>query len=393
MDSDPGHRLLDDGAAIEIRLDGVAHRFHAIWLRDNAQDAATRSPGNGQRLITLLDVPADTRIAEAAWSGDTLSLRFAREGKVVDYDAAWLAAHAYDRAGPPEAGWTAAEIARWDAGLADTIPVARYDHVRTDAAARLDWLQAIRRYGFARIDGVPIVSGIPIAIAELFGFVRETNYGRIFDVRVEANPSNLAYTNLGLQPHTDNPYRDPAPGLQILACLRNEVEGGDSIVVDGFEAVHRLQAEWPRGFALLSGYNARFEYAGGAGVRLQSHKPIVELGTDGELLAVRFNNRSAAPFTDVPYDAMADYYRAYRRLAELIEDPALAVRFKLEPGEAFIVDNLRVLHARRAITSSGHRHLQGCYADKDGLLSTILALEETAPIKSSPERGGGTPQA
>ena len=36
-------------------------------------------------------------------------------------------------------------------------------------------------------------------IVELFGFVRETNYGRLFDVRSEADPINLAYTGLGLR--------------------------------------------------------------------------------------------------------------------------------------------------------------------------------------------------
>ncbi|MEZ5593155.1 MAG: hypothetical protein R3F53_21585 [Gammaproteobacteria bacterium] len=31
-----------------------------------------------------------------------------------------------------------------------------------------------------------------------------------------------------------NPYRDPTPGLQLLHCLANDAEGGDSVVVDGF---------------------------------------------------------------------------------------------------------------------------------------------------------------
>jgi [2-(trimethylamino)ethyl]phosphonate dioxygenase len=35
-----------------------------------------------------------------------------------------------------------------------------------------------------------------------------------------------------------------------------------------------------------------------------------------------------------------------------------------------------VLHGRTAITSGGHRWLQGCYVDRDGLISTIAALEE-----------------
>jgi len=369
-------RLLDDGAAIEIELAGVPHRFHALWLRDNAQDSATRSAGNGQRLITLRDIPRDTNIVDADWSAGRLRVRFEPEGKMVDFDAGWLEAHSYDTPGHRPTGWTTADITRWDAGLSGRVPAAHYDDVRTDERARLRWLRTIRRYGFARLTGIPTTDGIPAAIAALFGYVRETNYGRIFDVRVEVDPSNLAYTNLGLQAHTDNPYRDPAPGLQILACLRNEVDGGDSIVVDGFEIAARLQAESPEGFALLAGHNARFEYAGTRGVRLQSKKPLIELGPDGELLAVRFNNRSAAPFTDIPYDDMAGYYRAYRRMAELVDDPALAVQFRLAPGEAFVVDNLRVLHARTAITSGGDRHLQGCYADRDGLLSAIASLEE-----------------
>ena len=39
------------------------------------------------------------------------------------------------------------------------------------------------------------------------------------------------------------------------------------------------------------------------------------------------------------------------------------------------MDNTRVLHARKGYSGAGHRWLQGCYADKDGLLSTLAALE------------------
>ncbi len=361
---------------MEIELKGSPYRFHAVWLRDNAQDAATRSALNGQRLITLLDIPHDTRIAEARWVGGRLSLRFEPEAKVVDYNADWLLAHAYDKAPPPPPGWTGPAVIRWDASLSAELPEEDYRAVRGDRATRRRWLNAVRAYGVARLTGAPATPGVAFEVAALFGYVRETNYGRGFDVRAEVDPSNLAYTNLGLQAHTDNPYRDPTPGLQILACLQNTVEGGESILVDGFKAAERLRAQSPTGFDLLSQRCARFEYAGAKGVRLASKRPILELGPDGELIAVRFNNRSAAPFTDIPFNDMADYYAAYRRMAALIEDPALAVRFKLQPGELFIVDNLRVLHARAPITGPGARWLQGCYADKDGLLSTLAVLEE-----------------
>ena len=368
--------IRDDGRSVDLALDGSIHRFHALWLRDNAWDDKTRSPGNGQRLITILDIPADTRITEASASGDTVTLRFEPEGRAIAYDATWLARHAYDRQEAQEAGWTAPDIERWDSRLQNRVPSESWRDVTSDRKALGRWLAAVRRYGFAVMTETPTEPGTLCKVAELFGYVRETNYGRWFEVRAEVNPNNLAYTNLGLQAHTDNPYRDPVPTLQILACLENSVDGGESIVVDGFKVVERLKAENPHGFGLLTRHPARFAYEGSKGVRLRSKRPLIELGPDGELIAIRFNNRSAAAFTDVPYADMEAYYAAYRRLAELIEDPAMEVTFKLKPGELFIVDNTRVLHARKGFSGSGKRWLQGCYADKDGLTSTLAAIEE-----------------
>jgi gamma-butyrobetaine dioxygenase len=368
--------LADGGKIVSVAIDGRPYRFHAMWLRDNAPDADTRSPANGQRLITVLDIPKDTRIVSATIVEAGLLLRFEPEAKEVAYSPAWLAAHAYEQKQSRRKGWTSPEVVRWDRTLQRSIPRSVHDEIANSRAALGAWLAAVQRYGFALLSGVPCESGALCKVAELFGYVRETNYGRWFEVRAEVNPSNLAYTNLGLQAHTDNPYRDPVPTLQLLCCLENTVEGGDSIVVDGFKAAERLQQENWRQFELLSKYCARFEYAGSPGVRLRAKRPIIELGPDGELIAIRFNNRSAAAFTDIPFEEMDGYYAAYRRFAELIEDPDMAVTFKLQPGELFIVDNTRVLHARKAFSGSGCRWLQGCYADKDGLLSTLAAIEE-----------------
>ncbi len=214
-----------------------------------------------------------------------------------------------------------------------------------------------------------------LKIAALFGYVRETNYGRYFEVRTEVNPTNLAYTGLGLQAHTDNPYRDPVPTIQILYCLENSAEGGENMVVDGFAAALRLKAENPAWFDVLSKYCARFEYAGEKGVCLRSRRPMIEVSADGELIGVRFNNRSTAAITDVPFEEMATYYAAYRRFGEIIDDPAMEVTFKMTSGECFLVDNTRVMHARKGYSGAGSRWLQGCYADKDGLLSTLASLE------------------
>ncbi|TIS13194.1 MAG: gamma-butyrobetaine dioxygenase, partial [Mesorhizobium sp.] len=143
-----------------------------------------------------------------------------------------------------------------------SVPRAAYSEARHDRNVLRQWLTAVRSFGFAVMDGLPAESGALCSVADLFGYIRETNYGRWFEVRAEVNPNNLAYTNLGLQAHTDNPYRDPVPTLQILACIENTVEGGESSVVDGFAVAAALQAENSNGFRLLSSYPARFEYAG-----------------------------------------------------------------------------------------------------------------------------------
>ncbi|MEM7545631.1 MAG: gamma-butyrobetaine dioxygenase [Pseudomonadota bacterium] len=366
--------LADGGAHIATAWsDGRTRRFHAIWLRDNAQDAATRDPGNGQRLITLADVPGTTAASHIAVEGDALSVTFAPDGKVTRFAADWLRDHAYDTDMPQAASWLGAEVETWDAAL--PVPDARFDDLKADPVTRRNWLTAVRRYGFARLTGGPVTDGALFQVVDSFGHVRETNYGRHFEVRSEVNPTNLAYTGLGLQAHTDNPYRDPVPTLQILYCLDNSATGGDSMVVDGFRAAERLREEDEAGFMRLASHCARFSYNGAQGVNLTARRPMIELAPDGELIGIRFNNRSAAPITDVPFDQMADYYRAYRRLAEIIDDPAMAISFKLAPGDSFIVDNTRVLHARKGFSGAGSRWLQGCYADKDGLLSTLNALE------------------
>ncbi|MBO0335148.1 gamma-butyrobetaine dioxygenase [Sneathiella sp. CAU 1612] len=355
---------------------GDSLRFHAIWLRDNALDADTRSPQNGQRLITIDDIPADTRISNVSMDlPDRLTVTFQPEAKTLSYSLRWLQAHAYDIAEERPAGWLGPNIELWDESLNSNVPMADFDSVKRDKMALTKWLSDIRRFGFAKMTGGPVKSGALLDVAALFGFVRETNYGKWFEVRAEVTPTNLAFTSAGLQAHTDNPYRDPVPTMQILYALENSANGGDSLVVDGFKAVKRLQAEHPDYFDLLSRYSARYEYAGQSDVCLQARKPMIELAPDGELVGVRFNNRSIAPVTDVPFEKMPDYYAAYRSLSEIINDPDMAVSFRLEPGDCFIVDNTRVLHARNAYSGRGTRWLQGCYPDKDGLLSTLATLE------------------
>jgi alpha-ketoglutarate-dependent taurine dioxygenase len=139
--------------------------------------------------------------------------------------------------------------------------------------------------------------------------------------------------------------------------------------VDGFRVARDLPSAW---FELLARHPVRFRYADER-TELETEVPVLELDARGSLRSVHYNTRSAQAFR-IPESELEAYYDAYRGFGRMLEEPRYRIEFKLEPGDLFIVDNLRVLHGRTGYSESGERHLQGCYADRDGLRSTLAVL-------------------
>jgi gamma-butyrobetaine dioxygenase len=334
----------------------LGSRYHALWLRDNCPCPECRHP-NGQRLLDTRLLPVELAVTGV----DGLRITFS-DGHSSSFDPQWLRAERAEPIRPSRR--------LWDASLEDALPRFRFADVAAGGRALRDWLAAVDELGFGVLVDGPTEPGTVTHAAELFGFVRETNYGRLFDVRTVVEPSNLAYTGLALGAHTDNPYRDPTPTLQLLHCLATSAEGGENTLVDGFRVVQELELEERR---LLGAVAVRFRYAD-VETELEAEWPVVSFDARGEPVAIHYNTRSAQPFRLDP-DLVEPYYAAYRRFGELLESPDLRIRIRLAPGDLFIVDNLRVLHGRTAYASSGgERHLQGCYADRDGLRSRLAVL-------------------
>ena len=84
------------------------------------------------------------------------------------------------------------------------------------------------------------MEGEIINIAEKIGYIRETNFGKLFNVISQKKPNDLAYTSIELESHTDNPYRKPVPSIQFLFCIETSCEWGDSTLVDGFKIAEDL---------------------------------------------------------------------------------------------------------------------------------------------------------
>jgi len=257
-----------------------------------------------------------------------------------------------------------------------------------DAEHRATCLASLLTDGFVLLREVPAVPGTVLAVARSMGFVRVTNYGELFDVRATVDPANLAFTELAIAPHTDNPYRDPVPTVQLLHCLASAAQGGDSGLVDGFAVASTLRSESPSAFEVLAETPVTFSYAD-ATAELRATMPIIGRDPRGRIREVRWNSRSMQPLPRRSAAETDAFYGACRAFAAILARPEMMVTFRMEPGDCVIFDNTRVLHARTAFTAAeearrsaprasvatGHRHLQGCYADLDGVESTLAVLK------------------
>jgi gamma-butyrobetaine dioxygenase len=366
-----------DAGELVITWDNASRsELQAIWLRDHCQMPASRNPDNGQRLLNITDIPPDIAISKARLENGKLIVEFSPDGHRSEFDPDWLYRNCYclnrqydDRSETSKILWRCDSFGK-------ELPCYAYPDYCGQASSKLAALQAVRDYGFVLLDSVPCEPGQILKVIENFGFVRETNYGPLFEVRTEVDPSNLAFTNLGLGCHLDNPYRDPVPGLQLLHCLDSSTEGGESILQDGFMAASILRQENPGHFATLSQNWINFRFRDDS-ADLRSRVPFIEVNDRDEVVKVRFNNRSIDTIMLAP-DQVKQFYPAYRHYAEILERAELQVVFKLQPGELMLFDNTRVLHARKAYSASGSRHLQGAYSDLDGLYSSLRILEASS---------------
>lgn len=348
---------------VVLRDQGGDTPLPALWLRARSPDPSQRDAVTGQRLMNPHLLPDDLALTGARLDGAGLHLSFS-DGFSGWYDPRELVQGAVLDEGCPAA-------IHWKADLSPQ-PVYAWDALASEETLYRA-LHDFITLGFLLVHGSPTQADSILGVARRFGFVRDTNFGAFFEVYSRPDSSDLAYRPVALGPHTDNPYRTPVPGIQILQCLQNETSGGLSTLVDSLAVADQLRREDPEGFALLGRVPVRFEYRD-ATTCLVAVKPMIELDGLGAMTGVHYSPR----LDDIPLMSDADtrrFHRARKRLGLLLEDPAYELRFRLDPGQFMMFDNNRVLHGRTAFDpSEGHRQLQGCYIDRDGPRSQYRVL-------------------
>ena len=230
------------------------------------------------------------------------------------------------------------------------------------------------QYGFVIFKKVPIKNNFIVNFANSIGSIRRTNFGEFFDVKSKPNPNDLAYTSLPLAPHTDNPYRNPVPCIQMLHCIENNVSGGFSTLVDGYTVTEKLKKKFSDYYKILTEVKVRFQFIDQS-VVLEDWSEMIQLDEIGDFKQVRFSPRlDFVPLIDK--DKLELYYSARKKISELYNSDKYRIEFKLSPGDLLMMDNHRLLHGRTSYDANeGNRFLQGCYIDYDSTEGKLKHLK------------------
>jgi gamma-butyrobetaine dioxygenase len=376
--------------------DGSTHFFHYIYLRDNCCSSITK---NGQRTFESWTLPPNKELARTAKleaSDTAIHIVWEADGSshLSEFGSQWLRDNQYDGGEQVDPAAETIEVL-WDAASIGKIPSVLHDDVVKGGTARFQMLQALKKYGFVRVRGCPAESGTVVKFGDTIGFVRRTNYGNVFNVQnLPDGGNNMAYTSLGLSVHTDNPYRDPTPGVQLLHCITPAEGGGKSMLVDGFAVAERVRKEYPKAFEILSTTPRPFRFVDrGDSMQASTEEttadmracwPTISLTAAGAVDAVHYNNRSAGSIAPIIRQGVLKsedvplYYEAWQAFGRLVNDPHYECTFQLEAGDLLIMQNNRVLHGRTSFMSDQQRWLQGCYIDIDQLWSQLRLHEHAA---------------
>lgn len=281
------------------------------------------------------------------------------------------------------------------------------------------------RLGIVYLRDVPRSEDAVERITLRIASIRETFYGRTFDVRAKPDAENVAYTSGYLGLHQDLCYLSPPPKIQVLHCLDNSCRGGESLFSDGERAGRLL---WPYvtsslKLAPLADHKVPYRYDKHGYLYYHARSVIAHEHDNGDGHNTPghsdggggggYDRRGgfAGVYWSPPFQGRYDQHHAAasslgmdlkewiapaRVFEELINSSDAVYSYKMQEGECVLFDNLRVMHGRNAFDTTkdkaggggggGTRWLRGAYIAAEDFYSRAAHIP---PRQADMYRGPG----
>jgi len=346
---------------------GLKKEIHPFWLRERVNGEKFVDKSTQQRLFDPTQLQENIQIKNLSLCNDFLEVNFndgaSTKIAVIDIFKEFSSINEIKQI----------EKIKWDSSFSEQ-NTFEFDENIFETEEMYKALINFYQYGFVLFKNVPTRDNFIVKFANSIGSVRRTNFGEFFNVQSKLNPNDLAYTSLNLAPHTDNPYRNPVPCIQILQCIENEVSGGLSTLVDGYTVSEKLKQEFTDYYKILTEVKIRFQFIDQT-IVLEDWGEMIQLDESGNFKQVRFSPRlDFVPLIDK--EKLELFYSARKKLSELYNSENYKIEFKLLPGDLLMMDNYRLLHGRTKYDANeGNRFLQGCYIDYDSTEGRLKHLK------------------
>ncbi|KAL2130082.1 hypothetical protein VTI74DRAFT_6920 [Chaetomium olivicolor] len=363
-----------------------------LWLRDACPCETCVDPHSGQKSFATTELPHQPKV-ELAQFLDNGSLRV-----VFDKDP-------LSGGKQHESVFSKSEVSQWKQhesyyrgrpGTHQPVRIpwdkATYEVLLARGRCRIsykDWMDNEPEFWRAFTDlcetGLVFVQDVPEdeesvrRIAERIGQLQHTFYGWTWDVKSKPRAENVAYTSTFLGLHQDLMYHKPVPQLQLLHCLSNSCEGGESLFSNGIRAAYELSLEHPKHYDVLTqshvwfGYNknGNHYWAGRRTIETYQKRPVETRWAPPFQVPFRRSNSANV------HDGMAKWKTAATTFQKIVESEANMYEVKMKPGECVIFNNSQVLHGRRQFaTAEGSRWLKGAYISPQTFMGAVNRLAE-----------------
>ncbi|KAI5307047.1 hypothetical protein KEM56_005328 [Ascosphaera pollenicola] len=402
---------------ISLKVNGKDEIFSPIHLRDACSCEWCVDTNTRQKEFDTAEIPPSLRASSVTVNKTDGSAEIVWEN---DLDRP----HGYGNGGKHVSRYTQEQLVKltkpyspkgdanidfryyWNAAIMEKKqPWYNFNEYINSRTTLFDFVRSLHRYGVAFISNIPEDPASINRLANRLGPIRNTFYGETWDVRSVPKAVNVAYTNKFLGFHMDLMYMREAPEYQLLHCMKNSCNGGESLFADTFAAAWKLYLTQPDLFWHLVDFPVRFGYDNHGHI-YDYVRTTIELvpgaekkrgSKDGLKIGdIRYVNYSP-PFQQPFYRYAADdsqatkfhadldtYNVAVHEFATILNDPSMIFQLKLRPGDCAVFHNRRAVHARNAFdlsapqgqeqqksTTPAERWLRGTYVDGDPVASIM----------------------
>ena len=277
---------------------GTFPPFHPAFLRDSCECGQCVDPSSRQKNFQTTDIPKDIKagtlnisqdgFVEIIWENDVPGFP---PGHKSVFSKEFFKTHSHPVA-QTKARFEVKDRTLWNKDtIRKELEYVDYEEYMNTDEGLYRAIRNLHSHGLLLVRGVPESEKSVEEIATRIGNLRDTLYGRTWDVRmlqwfhinetsltvpqVRSVPQakNVAYTAQFLGLHMDLLYMSDPPGFQFLHCLQNTCEGGSSLFSDAMYAASKLSTD---SFSKLAKLKLAYHYKN-AGEHYYFRHPIIQV--------------------------------------------------------------------------------------------------------------------